>query len=118
MKLISLTFYILAIAFSGAAYASDHFSGFGSDNDEGARTYSMQCAGCHGESAGGRSGMAPNFSQEWFRLTKSNGELARNLRNGFKTPGKFYTGGTCPSTQLTDDEIDEILAHMRQLVGQ
>ena len=118
MKSVLQKFFFSMFVFSGASYAVDPFAGMGFTNEEGVRTYSMQCAGCHGESAGGNEGMAPNFADEWFRLTKPDNELARNIRNGFKTPGKFYSGGSCSISQLSDNEISDVLIYIRQLVGQ
>lgn len=118
MKFVAQILFCSIALFSGALHAIDPFAEMGFSNDEGARTFSMQCSGCHGEGAGGRDGMAPNFADEWFRLTKPDTELARNIRNGFKTPGKFYSGGTCSVSQLSDKEISDVLVYMRQLVGQ
>lgn len=119
MRLRSLVVAILALLSSGTIFALDYDQGFGSFvNEQAVRNYTMECAGCHGSDAGGRNGMAPNFREEWSRLTKSDTELLRNLHTGYKSSVKFYSGGACPSTQLPDDELVDIIAVMRQFVGQ
>jgi len=109
---------ISALLFSNVLFAMDYDPDFDMVSEQAVRAYTMECAGCHGSNAGGRNGMAPNFTQEWFRLTKSDSELLGNLHAGFKTPGKFYSGGACPSSQLSDEELIDILGVMRLFVGQ
>jgi mono/diheme cytochrome c family protein len=118
MRFKSLVTAVFALSLSCPLFAMDYDQGFNDLDEQAVRAYQMECTGCHGSNAAGRNGMAPNFTQEWFRLTKADNELVRNLHAGFKTPGKFYSGGACPSSSLTDDELVDILAVMRQLAGQ
>ncbi len=119
MRLRSLAVTVLALLSSGTLFALDYDQGFDSFvNEQAVRNYTMECGGCHGSDAGGRNGMAPNFREEWSRLTKSDAELLRNLRAGYKSSVRFYSGGACPSSQLPEDELIDIIAVMRQFVGQ
>lgn len=90
--------------------------GFG-NADRGGRLYSQRCAVCHGQDGRGENGMAPDFFEEWHRLTKTDEELAGNIRNNFKTPDGFYNAPSCPSHQLTDENLEDIMAYLRQLTG-
>ena len=118
MRLKLLVVAISALLFSHVLFSMDYDPDFDLISEQAVRSYTMECAGCHGSNAAGRNGMAPNFSKEWFRLTKSDDELVGNLRAGFRTPGKFYNGGSCPPSALSSEELVDIFAVMRQFVGQ
>ena len=118
MKLISISLFAVLVAASTFSVADMSMPGLGGSDLEGKRLYDQRCSTCHGVDGAGRSGMAPNFHDEWHRLTKSDSELFRNVRNGFRTPGKFYSSGQCPSQQLSDQDISNVLTHLRRLSGQ
>ena len=80
--------------------------------------FSKRCAMCHGRDGRGNDGMAPDFSVEWDRLTKSDNALAANIRNRYKDPTKdsFYNAGECPRhPSITDDEMEDVLAFLRRM---
>ena len=80
--------------------------------------FSKRCAMCHGQDGRGNNGMAPDFSVEWDRLTKSDTVLAANIRNEYKDPTKdaFYNAGECPRhPSITDSEMEDVLAFLRRM---
>ncbi|MBY0575764.1 MAG: cytochrome c [Gallionellaceae bacterium] len=95
-----------------------HAASFMGNAERGKMIFSQRCAMCHGEDAKGRDGMAPDLIAEWHRLTKSEDELARNIRTGQQTPGgKIYTGGPPPPLTLSDRDMDDVLAYMKSAFG-
>lgn len=102
----------LALLYAGTAQA------FGPGDVERGRTiFNQRCSLCHGEDGRGKSGMAADFVGEWPRLSKSDAELARNIRSGYQTPGKIYTAGSCPAQVLVDRDMEDVLAYMRTAFG-
>jgi len=108
---------IFTVAWSGIATAGTS-SVFGSA-PKGKVYFSKRCAMCHGIDGRGNRGMAPNFSVEWNRLTKSDNVLAANIRAEYKdsTSEIHYGAGECPShPSITDDDMEDILAFLRRMV--
>jgi len=116
-----LLFIVIAVtlAWNGTSVAGDS-SVFGSVS-KGKAYFSKRCAMCHGQNGHGKNGMAPDFSVEWERLTKSDNELAANIRNRYSDPTNknYYNAGNCPShPAITDDDMEDILAFLRRLAEQ
>jgi len=108
--------FVLVMLWSGASIAGVS-SVFG-DISKGKSYFSKRCAMCHGQDGRGNKGMAPDFSKEWDRLTKSDDELAANIREVYKDParGNNYNAGDCPRhPSITDDVMEDILAFLRRL---
>jgi len=106
-----------ALVWSGIATASNS-SVFGSA-PKGKVYFSKRCAMCHGLDGRGKNGMAPDFSVEWNRLTKSDDVLAANIRNEYSDPtsGNYYNADKCPRhPTIRDDVMNDILAFLRRLV--
>lgn len=108
--------FILALAILCCATATHASSGIG-NADRGKMIFSQRCAMCHGDDAKGRDGMAPDLLAEWHRLTKSDQELAHNIRTGQQTSNKIYTAGPPPSLTLSDRDMEDVLAYMRNAFG-
>lgn len=106
---------VLALMWSGISTAGS--SVFGSV-PKGKIYFSKRCAMCHGHDGRGNDGMAPDFTVEWDRLTKSDSVLAANIRNKYKDPTKdvFYSTGECPRhPSISDDVMEDILAFLRRM---
>jgi len=109
-------FIALALVWSGLSTASDS-SVFGNAK-KGKAYFSKRCAMCHGIDGHGKNGMAPNFSVEWERFTKSDDELAAHIREEYKDSNReiHYEADKCPRhPSILDDEMDDILAFLRRL---
>jgi mono/diheme cytochrome c family protein len=107
---------VLAVVWSSVA-ASANSSVFG-NVPKGKVYFSKRCAMCHGLDGRGNRGMAPDFSVEWDRLTKSDDVLAANIRAEYKDPTSeiLYGAGECPShPAIIDDDMDDILAFLRRM---
>lgn len=87
---------------------------FGGNPDRGQSIFIQRCAICHGADGRGNDGMAADFQEEWYRLSKSDEELAQSIRNGLSTPGKFYTAGMMPPQMLSERDIQDVLAFLRE----
>jgi len=87
---------------------------FQGDSNRGKRIYMERCAMCHGSDGRGNNGMAPDFREEWHRLGKSDEELAENIRNGMRTPGKYYDSGPKPPQAIDDRDLEDVLAYLRR----
>jgi mono/diheme cytochrome c family protein len=98
------------------SFASAAFTGIGNP-ERGRMIFNQRCAICHGEDGRGRDGMAANLVDEWHRLSKSDQELARNIRSGLQTPGKIYSAGPMPPQVLGDREMDDVLTYVRGAFG-
>jgi len=108
---------IFTVVWSSIATASNS-SVFGSV-PKGKVYFSKRCAMCHGIDGRGNRGMAPDFSAEWDRLTKSDNLLAANIRAEYKDPTNeiYYSTGECPShPTISDDDMGDILAFLRRMV--
>lgn len=105
----------LALCFA-TSIASAAFTGIGNP-ERGRMIFNQRCAICHGEDGRGRDGMAANLVDEWHRLTKSDQELALNIRSGLMTPGKIYSAGPMPPQPLGDREMDDVLTYVRGAFG-
>lgn len=99
-------------AFSGSQFGMD--TAFG-DVEKGRDFYEQRCAVCHGVDGRGKNGIAPDFSQEWHRLTKTDAQLAENIRNEYRSSEKHYVAGSCPPHSITNTEMEDLLAYLRQL---
>lgn len=108
--------FILAFAILCCASAAHATSGIG-NAERGKMIFSQRCAMCHGEDARGRDGMAPDLLEEWYRLTKSDQELALNIRTGQQTTSKIYSSGPPTPQMLSDRDMDDVLAYMRSAFG-
>lgn len=108
--------FILAFAILCCAPAAHAFTSIGNP-DRGRMIFAQQCTICHGEDGRGREGMAPDLVAEWHRLTKSDQELARNIRTGLQTSGKIYSGGPKPPQIMSDRDMDDVIAYMRNTFG-
>jgi len=112
MKQLLLPIVIICTSlWSGLVFS---FSGLG-DPARGQITYSQQCVMCHGSDGRGQNGMAPNFFEEWPRLTKSDSELANSIRDEYRSLERFYTAGNCPQHVLSDEKMEDLLAYLRGL---
>lgn len=109
--------FILAIAILCCAPAAHAFSGMAGNPDRGRMIFSQRCAICHGEDGRGRDGMAADLVTEWHRLTKSDQELAQNIRSGLQTNVKIYTAGPMPPQIMNDRDMDDVLAFVRSTFG-
>ncbi len=107
---------ILAFSILFCVPAAHAFTSIGNP-ERGKMIFSQLCAMCHGEDGRGREGMAPDLVTEWHRLTKSDQELAYNIRTGRQTPGKIYTAGPPPPQMLNDRDMDDVLAYVRNTFG-
>src|SRR5215475_15458962 len=74
----------------------------------GARAFAERCATCHGLDAAG-SEQAPSLLN--YVRSHTAGEVATIVRNG--VPGKT----TMPAFRLPDNELREIVAHVRSIAG-
>ncbi len=82
------------------------------DPNRGAVLFAQNCAGCHG--LGGRGGVAPELANPIFQQTASDDFIVTTIRHGrqntamptFQRPG---------ASGLTDQEIADLLAHIRAL---
>jgi len=113
MRAISIFVGMITLWF-GISSQSDAVFG---DPERGKLVFVQRCAICHGESGDGNNGMAANFRQEWHRFTKSDEELAQSIRNGLQTPGSHYTAGAMPPQVLTDRELNDVIAYLRETFG-
>ncbi len=98
MKLLRIFLYGLLLSHLTSASASP-----GTPN--GAELYAQNCAACHGED--GKGGIGVPLSLPSFQATVDNQYLKRTIRLG--RPGRVMP----PFNQLTDIEIDAIVAHLR-----
>lgn len=84
------------------------------DPNRGREVFMQRCAMCHGQDGRGNNGMAVNFREEWHRLTKSDEALMANIRNGLRTPGKSYSAGMMPPQVLSERQLQDVLAFLKQ----
>lgn len=82
--------------------------------NRGREIYNQRCIICHGPDGGGNDGMAADFRREWHRLTKPDAELINNIRNGLRTPGKRYKAGPMPPQGMSERDIRDVLAYLRE----
>ena len=102
---------ILAGLLAGACSSQAH--SFQGDPDRGRELYMQRCSVCHGVDGRGNDGMAVDFREEWYRLTRSDEELMDSLRNGLSTPGRYYTAGAMPPQMLDREEMFDVLSYLR-----
>lgn len=95
-----LAWLIMLVALSGLAHASN----------DGARLYDRHCSVCHGEE--GRGGVGVPLALHSFLAGVDDAYLAKTIRLG--RPGRVMPA----FTELTDAEIDAIVAHIRSLSDQ
>ncbi len=116
MRYVLFMVLVLVVSWSGISVAGTS-SVFGSVS-QGKVYFSKRCAMCHGADGHGNNGMAPDFSVEWNRLTKSDDELAANIREVYKDPTRknYYNAGKCPRhPTISDGDMEDILAFLRHL---
>ncbi len=102
---------------SGAAFSASldvMDTAFG-DVEKGREFYEQRCIVCHGVDGRGKNGIAPDFSREWQRLTKTDAQLAANIRNEYRSSDRHYVAASCPPHSITDDEMEDLMAYLRQL---
>lgn len=112
MKLPIISFSLIVVA----CYAGVAIAGTGNPI-EGKSLFIQQCAICHGDDGHGQGGTAADLVLDWHRLAKPDEELARGIRSGMRTPGKTYGAGQCPAHALSDQEINDLLAYIRDTFG-
>ncbi len=86
------------------------------DATAGAAVYEQYCKSCHQADGTGMGGMlAANFITDKTRLAKSDAELTKSIKEG--VTGKV---GTMPpwGAQLSDQEVADVLAHIRATYGE
>lgn len=86
---------------------------FQGNPDQGREIFTQRCSMCHGHDGRGNNGMAVDFQEEWYRLTKSDDELMQSLRNGISTPGRTYSAGMMPPQMLSKREMYDVLNYLR-----
>lgn len=86
---------------------------FQGDPEQGREIFMQRCSMCHGADGRGNNGMAVDFREEWYRLTKSDAELMQSLRNGVSTPGRTYSAGMMPPQMLSEREMYDVLNYLR-----
>ncbi|MEW6647348.1 MAG: cytochrome c [Pseudomonadota bacterium] len=86
---------------------------FQGNPDQGREIFMQRCSMCHGADGRGNNGMAVDFREEWYRLTKSDDELMQSLRNGISTPGRNYSAGMMPPQMLNKREMYDVLNYLR-----
>jgi mono/diheme cytochrome c family protein len=101
-----------AVVAGGAATETDG----GSD---GQATYAQTCIACHGADGKGAIPGVPDFTAKAGPLSKSDGELVKNISEGFQSPGSFMAmpakGG---NSALTEDDVRAVLAYLRSEFGE
>jgi len=110
-------FIVIALTLMWSGISAAGSSVFG-NVPKGKVYFSKRCAMCHGRDGRGNDGMAPDFSVEWERLTKSDDTLAVSIRNEYKDSTKdvFYSTGKCPEhPSITDSEMEDVLAFLRRM---
>lgn len=89
------------------------------DPARGARVYGETCVACHGDNGAGAIEGVPPMSGPGGRLAKPDEQLLRHIIDGYQSPGSPMPmparGG---NPDLTDQELADALAHMRQKFGQ
>lgn len=89
------------------------------DPARGARVYGETCVACHGDNGAGAIEGVPPMSGPGGRLAKPDEQLLRHIIDGYQSPGSPMPmparGG---NPELTDQELADALAYMRQKFGQ
>jgi len=85
------------------------------DAENGRVVYEGTCVACHGANGRGAFEGVPNLSS---RLAKSDDELFSNITEGYQSQGSFMAmparGG---NPDLTDQEIHDVIAYIRETFG-
>ncbi len=88
------------------------------DAAAGKTVYSQTCIACHGANGKGAIPGVADFTAKDGSLTKSDGELLKNISEGFQSPGSFMAmpakGG---NPALTEEDIWAVLAYLRAEFG-
>ena len=108
----------VAVALFSLLASSQFAWGFGGNSERGQGIFMQRCAMCHGPDGGGNDGMAVDFRAEWYRLAKSDAEIAQSLRNGVSTPGRTYNAGAMPPQALNDRDMSDVIAFLRSAFNQ
>lgn len=110
---------LILVLFTGSILSSLTLAGSGfGDFSEGRLLFNERCSVCHGMDGRGQGGMAPDFVREWHKLSQPDDVLAERIRGRYLSNDGFYDAGSCPSHNLTDEDIDDLLTYLRQLVDQ
>lgn len=84
----------------------------------GKASYSVTCIACHGADGTGAIPGVPNLAGKDSPLSKSDEELAKNITEGFQSPGSMMAmpanGG---NSALTDDDVKALVAFLRDAFG-
>jgi cytochrome c oxidase subunit 2 len=95
----------------------------------GREQFLISCAACHGIEGSGASGpIAPDLTLLGTRSTLASGWLEntpenlarwirdpRSVKPGVLMPGIDYSGGNWPATQLSDDQVEALVAYLSNL---
>lgn len=96
---------------------------------QGRQQFLISCAACHGiEGSGAPGQIAPNLTllgqrstlaSGWIENTPENLERwirdPRSVKPGVLMPGIDYSGGNWPATQLSDDQVEALVAYLSNL---
>ena len=84
----------------------------------GKEIYQQTCVACHSKDGSGAFAGVPDFTDPAGRLSKSDEELLRNVRNGFQSPGSPMAmpprGG---NSALTDGDLRNVIQYLRSEFG-
>ena len=85
--------------------------------DAGKALYAGTCSVCHQDSGAGMPGVFPPLAKSDYLATHSTEELVRIVLNGLTGPlkvnGQDYNSVMPPMSQLTDDEVANILTYVK-----
>ncbi|VAW79737.1 Cytochrome c, class I [hydrothermal vent metagenome] len=84
----------------------------------GKEIYQQTCIACHGADGTGAFAGVPDFTDPKGRLSKSDEELLKNVRNGFQTPGSPMAmpprGG---NGALTEGDLHNVIEYLHSEFG-
>ncbi len=88
------------------------------DAAAGKAIYSQTCIACHGANGKGAIPGVADFTAKDGSLVKSDGELLKNINEGFQSPGSFMAmppkGG---NPTLMEADVRAVLAYLRAEFG-
>ncbi len=89
------------------------------DAAAGKAIYSQTCIACHGANGKGAIPGVADFTAKDGSLAKSDGELLKNISEGFQSPGSFMAmppNGGNPT--LMEADVRAVLAYLRAEFGE